>query len=336
VISRRPPAWLFTTALLISYAQSGVAQSGMRQAAGSSNGTSSSAPSASGGMSSAGLTTVPADFAKLKLAPGFLVILNVLDDPDMAGAFRIDQQGDISVPILGTIHLAGETVPEARVEIQDRLRGDQILKDPQVSLAVQEYIPPEVTILGEVGSPGKYPLLVTRNLVDVLAIAGGPAITAGNEVQITRGGAGGGIVLIHYSRSTNPQAVEDALVYPGDIVQVGRAGIVYVLGEVNRPGGFVMQEEGTLNVLQAMSLAGGTTKLASTGAICLLRRNADGVVVCSKVPYAKICHGKSADFQLDARDVLYVPTSKIKLLYVDTQSVMNSAATAGIYSATVN
>ena len=243
-------------------------------------------------MPGSGLTTVPQDFVKLKLTSGFLVILNVLDDPDMAGTFRIDQQGDISVPILGTIHVAGETVPEARAAIRDKLRDEEILKDPQVSLAVLEYTPPEVTIIGEVGSPGKYPLLVPRNLVDVLALAGGPTIAAGNEVQITSGSAGAGTVLIHYSRATNPQAVEDAMVHPGDIVQVRRAGIVYVLGEVNRPGGFVMQEEGTLNVLQAMSLASGTTKLASAGTIYLLRRTANGMVVSSKVPYAKIARGQ--------------------------------------------
>lgn len=183
-------------------------------------------------------------------------------------------------------------------------------------------------------SPGKYPLLVPRELVNVLALAGGTTLTAGNEVLITRTGAQP--FLVQYSRTTDPKAVEDVMVNPADTVQVKRAGIVYVLGEVNRPGGFVMQEAGTLDVLQVMSLASGTTKLASPGTIYLLRRNADGVVVCTKVPYTKISRGKSADLPLQAKDVLYVPTSKIKSLYVNTQSILNSAATAGIYSTIVN
>ena len=137
-------------------------------------------------MQSSGLTVVPEDFAKLTLAPGFLLSLNVLDDPDLVGAFRIDQNGDIALPVLGTMHVAGETVSEARVQIRKKLLDDQILKDPQVNLAVLEYTAPEVTIVGEVTSPGKYPLLVPRALVDVLALAGGTTLTAGNEIQITR------------------------------------------------------------------------------------------------------------------------------------------------------
>jgi polysaccharide export outer membrane protein len=274
---------------------------------------------------------VPKDFAKLKLAPGFMVSLNVLDDPDFAGAFRIDQEGNIALPILGTMHIAGETVPEARIQIQQRLLKDQIMKDPQVTLTVVEYAAPEVTIIGELNAPGKYPLLVPSKLVDVLALAGGTTITASNEVQITRGDAEAKPVLVHYSKATNAKAVENAIVYPGDTVQVKRAGIVYVLGAVTRPGGYVMQEDGTLNVLQAVSLAFGTTPLSSIGTIYLLHRNADGTVVYIPLPYKKMTHGEAANVQLHAADILYVPTSTIKALYADTQSLINAAAVASIY-----
>ena len=101
------------------------------------------------------------------------------------------------------------------------------------------------------------------------------------------------------------------IVNPGDTVQMKRAGIVYVLGAVNRPGGYVMQEEGTLNVLQAVSLANGTSIAASSGTIYVLRRNADGTEVIA-VPYQKISRGKSADIQLHPTDVLFVPSSAIK------------------------
>ena len=110
-------------------------------------------------MQTPGLMVVPEDFAKLTLAPGFLLSLNVLDDLDLVGTFRIDQHGDISLPILGTMHVAGETVSEARVQIQNELLKNQILKDPQVNLTVLEYTVPEVTIIGEVASPGRYPLI---------------------------------------------------------------------------------------------------------------------------------------------------------------------------------
>ena len=321
-------AQLVTAAVLILLGSPGVAQVG-----GSSLGAASSRASSNSTGRNSGLSVVPEDFANLRLAPGFMVSLNVLDDPDFSGSFRIDAQGDIAVPILGTMHVAGETASEARVQIQKRLQEDKILKDPQVDLTVVEYTEPEVTIIGEVASPGKHPLLTPRKLVDVLALAGGTTITAGNEIQITRGSGGGEPVAVHYSKATDAKTVEDVIVRPGDTVQVKRAGIVYVLGAVNRPGGFVMQEEGTLDVLQAISLANGTTTLASIKTIYLLRRNPDGSVVYVALPFRNITRGKSADVQLHAMDVLFVPTNKIKMIYTDFQYVINSAATTSIYIA---
>ena len=194
---KSPNVWLVTAALLLSFAEAGIAQVGLQQMPSSPNGSFSSAamgahqPNVAAEMRSSGLIAVPQDFTKLALAPGFLMQLRVLDDPDFGGSFRVDQQGDIALPILGIIHVAGETVSAARLQIQKKLLDDQILKNPDVNLTVLEYTAPEVTIVGEVVSPGKYPLLAPRTLVDVLALAGGTTLTAGNEVQITRGSAEG-------------------------------------------------------------------------------------------------------------------------------------------------
>ena len=289
----------------------------------------------SSAVHSSGLGMVPEDFAQLKLAPGFLIGLNVLDDGDFQGSFRVDQEGNIALPILGSVHVAGETASEARDQIKIRLLSGQILKDPQVDLNVLEYTAPQVTIIGEVAAPGKYPLLVPRNLVDVLALAGGPGPLAGNEVSITRGSADAKPVLVRYAKDTDPRAVADVIVDPGDTVQVKRAGIIYVLGAVGRPGGYIMEEDGTLSVLQAISLASGTSVAASTGTIYLLRKNADGTEVDIALPYKKISRGKRADVQLHATDVLFVPTSTMKAIVTNSQSVLSSAASAAIYSATV-
>jgi polysaccharide export outer membrane protein len=330
-------ALLVMAAALILFGSPGVAQMGglpgVGQAGGSPHGAASSSASSNNAGGNSVLGTVPADFAKLRLAPGFQMGLNVLDDPDFTGSFRIDEQGNIALPIVGTIHIAGETTSEARIQIRNILLEKKILKDPQVELAVLEYAAPEVTIIGEVANPGKHPLLAPHKLVDVLALAGGTTITAGNEVLITRGIAGGEPVLVHYSKATDPKTVESVIVYPGDTVQVKRAGIVYVLGAVNRPGGFVMQEEGTLSVLQAISLASGTTVLASTKTVYLLRRNPDGSVVYVALPLKKMTRGKSSDVQLHATDILYVPTSTTKLIYSNLQGIINSAAAVGIYAA---
>lgn len=327
-------AALIVAALHMVFQEIAVAQINMQQMPGLQSGAShsQSVPEGASGMHTSGLGVVPQDFAQLKLAPGFLVGLKVLDDSDFQGEFRVDEDGNIALPILGNFHVAGETASEARDQIRQRLLKEEILNDPQVDLNVLEYTAPQVTIIGEVGSPGKYPLLVPRNLVDVLALAGGPTILAGNEVSIIRGSGDAKPLLIRYSKSTDPEFVAKVMVDPGDTVQVKRAGIVYVLGAVNRPGGYVMQEDGTLNVLQAISLANGTSVPASTGTIYLLRRNADGTEINIALPYKKISTGKRADVQLHATDVLFVPTSKMKAILTNSQGVIASAASASIYA----
>ncbi len=292
-------------------------------------------PSSLGGARSNELTVVPPDFAELKLAPGFLLSLNVLDDPDFDGEFRIDQQGDLALPVIGILHVGGETASEARTQIRQTLLKDEILIDPQVNLTVVEYTAPEVTILGEVNVPGRYPLLGPRSLTDVLGLAGGLTVAAGNEIQISHADKTEKTDQIHFSRATNAKSVEDTIVHPGDTIQVKRAGIVYVLGAVNKPGGYVMEEDGTLTVLQAVSLANGTTLSASVGTIDLLRRDADGTSVRIELPLGKMQRGKAADIQLHATDIVYVPNSKFKSTLTSTQGILAAATSASIYAVAV-
>lgn len=295
----------------------------------------SAASTAADSLRNPQLSVVPVGFAELKLAPGFLVSLSVLDDPDFNGEYRIDQNGEMTIPQLGAIRVAGESASEARSQIQQRLQSGQILKDPQVNLTVIQYAALEVTIIGEVAAPGRYPLLTPQSLTSVLALAGGLNVASGNEIQITHSSKDGDPTVVHYSKATASKVVQDTIVQPGDTVQVKRAGIVYVLGAVNRAGGYVMQEDGTLTVLEAISIANGTTLPASVGTIYLLRRNADGSAIKIEVPLNKMQRGKSADMQLQATDILYVPVSKIKSTFLNTQGILTAATSATIYATAV-
>lgn len=281
---------------------------------------------------SAALVSVPEDFAKLKLAPGFLVRLNVLQDPDFTGEFRVDEKGDLELPVLGLVHVGGETATEAIAQIKTGLITGQILKDPMVTLAVEQYTLPEVAVIGEVTSPGKYPLLAPSKLMDVLALAGGPTLLAGNEIEITSANTALKPVFITYSRSGNTKPINNVMVHPGDTVVVKRAGVVYVLGAVNRPGGYVMQEDGRLSLLEAISLANGTAAAASKKEIYLLRENGDGTEVDLAIPYKKVTQGRYQDMQLRAKDIVYVPSSTVKTIFTNSQSVIASAASASIYA----
>jgi len=290
---------------------------------------------AAGNVRNSSLAAIPDDFEFLKLAPGFLVSLDVLDDSDFQGSYRVDQDGDLGLPVIGNVHVAGETVSDARTQIRKKLQSEQILNNPEVNLTVQEYAAPEVTISGEVSAPGKYTLIVPHRLTSVLALAGGLTMIAGNDIQITHTGAEETPTSIHYSKATHPGAADDVMVQPGDTIYVKRAGIVYVLGAVTRPGGYVMQEDGKVTVLEALSMANGTTMPASIGKIFLLRRNADGTGVTIALPLGKMQRGNDADVAMQPTDVLYVPMSKVKATLLNAQAIIASTASASIFATAV-
>jgi polysaccharide export outer membrane protein len=275
----------------------------------------------------------PEDLASLVLAPGFLLNIDILDEPDIAGPFRVDDRGDLLLPVLGSVHVAGQTVSQAKNTLQDKLLQQKLLLDPHVTLTVLEYTAPQVAILGQVASPGRYPLLAPHNLIDVLALAGGPTASAGNQVKITRGSNPSGIAeVVHFSRETERSTVSDVLVQPGDTVQVEMAGIVYVLGAVNKPGGYVMQEGGTLNVLQAISMADGMTLNVAGGTIHILRPNADGSVVDIPLSSKRLFQGETGPVLLQAKDIVYVPVNRAKMAFNNFSGILASAASASIYA----
>lgn len=282
-------------------------------------------------LAGASSTEIPLGMETLKLAPGFLVALQVLDDPDFTGEFRVDARGEIVLPVLGSLPVMGKTEHEVGAEIRKQLMERRILLDPQVEVAIREYVPSEITILGEVNLPGRYPLLAERNLVDVLALAGGVTNLAGNQVEITGSGDKAQTRTLQYSRNMGAAAVRHEMIAPGDTVLVKRAGIIYVLGAVNRPGGFVMQEEGTLTILQAIALANGTSLTAAPKVVFLVRKGANGAATVQEIPFLKIAHGKGQDAKLEATDVLFVPTSKTKAMLMNSQALLAAAASASVY-----
>jgi polysaccharide biosynthesis/export protein len=278
---------------------------------------------------------VPEQFAHLRLAPGDLLDLNVLDDTDFTGQFRVDEQGNITVPQIGSLHVAGGTTSDAQQQISKVLLDRGLLRNPQVELNLIEYTAPQVTILGEVESPGVFPLLAPESLEDVLALAGGPTMVAGDQIKITPPKSTGPPIEIHYSRQMDAKNLEHVIVHAGDTVQVMRAGIVYVLGSVNRPGGYVMQEDGKLSVLQAVSIAGGTSIIASTGSVYVLRKGQDNTYVWLQLPFKKMTQGKALDVQLRAEDMVYVPTNRFKATVTSTQGILAAATSASIYAGVI-
>ena len=283
----------------------------------------------------AGPAALPQNFEMLKLGPGFLVSVQVADDSDFSGNFRVDQSGNIDIPQLGKLYVAGETAGEARAAIQQRLTDGGYLRAPLVEVDILEYTSPQVTVIGEVAVPGDYPLLAPAKLVDVLAMAGGTTQLAGNEILITHKGGTGTPIAVPYSKQTDSAAVDSTRVDPGDTVQVKSAGVVFVLGAVNRPGGYLMQESGSLSLLQAVALASGTSPIASIGRVYVMRKEPNGSVVEMQVPYHKIAEARMQDVQLHSHDIVFVPTSKFKATFTSTEGIFAAATSASIYAAAI-
>ena len=280
-----------------------------------------------------GLTAVPEDFSKLKIAPGFLLDVEVYDEPDLSGQLRVDDDGNVTLPFAGAVHVAGNVPAEAQRKIQESLRTAEILKNPQVTLNVVQYEPAMVTVLGEVNSPGRLQMLVPHSLLDVISFAGGETALAGSEIQVRHEGAGQVTTTgYRYGRNSNGDIISGITVHNGDTVIVPRAGIVYVLGAVNRPGGYLMQEDGKLDAAQALSLAFGTVIQAKTGDIHIIRRRTDGTYVEFPLNYKDMVNGKTTPPQLQAQDIVYVPMSKIKATLTDATGVISAATSAASYT----
>lgn len=275
------------------------------------------------------MTAAPEDFSSLKLAPGFLLSLDVYDTPEYSSDLRIDSGGNVNVPMVGTVHIADLTLIEAANKIAAALRNSKMLKDPHVNLNIEEYASREVIVLGEVHNPGPVEVLAPRRLDDVIALAGGETEYAGNKIEIRhQTGRTTQTDVVHYSRSAENHVLSNTLVQPGDTITVRRAGIVYVLGGVTRPGGYIMQEGGELDVTQAIALAYGTTMPAAVGSMRLIRKTDDGRVEQIPLHFRDMMKGKIPPVRLQPEDVIYVPISKIKATL--TAGLLNTAVNAAV------
>jgi polysaccharide export outer membrane protein len=254
----------------------------------------------------------------IAIGPGDLLDLSVFDVPELVLKVRVDVNGCVSLAFLGDVKLAGMTVGNAQRLIARELVAHQLVKDPQVSIFIEEFATQGITVYGEVNAPGIYPLMGPHHLYDVISAAGGLTLKSGRTVTVLHAGQSDHsevVVLATINASENPlhSAFEPAnvAIYPGDTIVVSKAGMVYVLGEVNKPGAFLMEDNTSISVLKATALAGGTTKLASLKGSLILRKSLAGTTQ-TRIPLDKIYHGKAQDLQLRAEDIVFVPLSNIR------------------------
>jgi polysaccharide biosynthesis/export protein len=264
----------------------------------------------------------------LVLGPGDEADVTVYGAPDLSGHTRVGADGNISMPLIGYIRVAGLSSSEAEAAIEAQLRQANVLNDPRVSVFVKEYTNSGISVSGEVAKPGFYSAVGPHRLFDVLQAAGGPTDRAASKVVINhRDQADSTTVPI--SKDPVQMAGSNVVLRPGDTVVVPRAGIVYVLGEVTRPGGYVLNSTGGITVLQVVAVAGGATHLASAGKTRLLHRTGSGFQE-QRVDLKKLLRGKTGDVAVRDEDILFVPGSAVKEA-LNASALVGVAASAAIY-----
>jgi polysaccharide biosynthesis/export protein len=263
------------------------------------------------------------------VGPEDILIVDVFNVPSLKQTVRVDNDGTITVKLLGRVTAAGLTTKQLKEELQTEW-GKDYLENPEVTIFVREFHGRPVSVIGAVEKPNLYQLPGPRNLIEVLAMAGGLAKRTnggpGRTLYVTRKGGFGVLDPTPGMQQVASDQIEidlqqllyshdDSLnipIKPFDIISVTKAGIVYVVGEVKKPGGFTLEDKENVSVLQALAMAEGLNGNAAKRAARIIHRNQDGSLTETAVDVGKILDGKSQDVQLVANDVLFVPNSRAK------------------------
>jgi len=283
------------------------------------------------------LATAPSETPMAALiGPGDFLDISEFHTPEFHSAARVSAAGTIVLPMINEVLVGGLDEPAAARAIEAALIAKGMLLHPQIHLLVTAYVGQDVSVLGEVAHPGVYPYALHHRLLDLVSVASGLAPNAGRLVNV-----------FHRSDPQTPHSVvldpsgtdagsdHNPELSPGDTVQVSRAGLVFVVGDVIRPGGFPVDPVQGLTVVQALSLAWGPSQNAATGSALLIREQKGGRTLTA-LNLKRMLHGQDPDQPIHDRDILFVPNSTAKNLWNRAvESAIQSAIGVTIYSGLV-
>lgn len=218
-----------------------------------------------------------AQAADLTLGPGDVIKASVFGNPDMATETRVSDSGRITFPLLGEVKVGGLSVQQAERAIGEQLVKKGYLKTAQVSIIVSQIQSAQVSVLGMVNRPGRYPLDGgKRGVMDMLAQAGGFNADGGDTVSVvqTRNGKTTKTVIDVVDMVRNGTLDKEIELAPNDVIYAERSPRFYIYGEVQRPGAFRLER--AMTVSQALAVGGGLTPRGTERGIQIKRRNGDG------------------------------------------------------------
>jgi polysaccharide export outer membrane protein len=270
------------------------------------------------------------------IGPGDLLEISEYRTPEFHSAVRVSAAGAVTLPMVGEVRVEGLDDQAAAHAIETVLVAKGMLLHPLVSVVVTTSAGQDISMLGEVVRPGIYPYAMHHRLLDAISQASGVAPGAGRLVNI-----------IHRNEPNAPQRValdpdgidprseHNPELSPGDTVEVSRAGLVYVVGDVIRPGGFPVDPVQGLTVVQALTLAWGPTQNAAATKAVLIREQKGGRTMTT-LNLKRMLRGQDPDQAIRDRDILFVPDSMAKnLLNRSLESAIQSAIGVSIYSGLV-
>ena len=238
--------------------------------------------------------------------------IQVFQVPELSRTVRVDQKGFITLPLLGEVRAQGLTPGELERGLA-KLLGEKYLNNPSVSVFVREYKSHPVSVLGAVKMPGVYQISSPKPLAEIIAmaqgLADGPESKAGDRILITHEGKTEAVEVLALLRN-RPAA--DRLIHPGDQVRVLPADVVYVLGDVERPGSYPLATHQPVTVLQALALAGGPKRTAKMKQTVIFRKDPGGAKTEIPLKLTGKLTGTDADRLMEANDILFVPGSVTK------------------------
>ncbi len=259
------------------------------------------------------------------ISPDDVLDVYILDVPELSRSYRVSPSGTVTLPLLASpLTAAGLTLSRFSQVVAGELQRSSLVSQPYVTTSVQQSRLHSVAVTGAVKKPQIYPLLAPSTLMDVLSQAEGLADDAGGEAIIYRGEFAGR--TLGWSAAAEPTTKVDLKrilersdpsanvpVYPGDRVTVPRAGIVYVVGAVNRPGGFpIKASKQPTTLIQALALAEDTKSTAITTQTVIIRIDPSTPSGRRQIPVdvKRVLAGKAKDPALEADDVVFVPDSR--------------------------
>ena len=274
-------------------------------------------------MDSAQMDTDPGDYL---LGPGDLLHITVFEAPELETKARVSSRGDVSVPLLGLVHVEDLTAREAEVHIEDKYR-EKYIKDPHVTVFVEEHHSQRISLVGEIKNPGTYDYPSKMRLLDVLALGGGLTIDAGRIAQVRRMGDSEeqyGVMIVDLDKLIGEGFVEFNIeINGGDIIFVPKAGVFFVDGAVRKPGSYPIKQETT--VMEAIVSAGGFQLYANKQQATLVQYLESGEREVKELNLLKAEH---QSITLNDRDVLIVKSNVLKQMALGFRIWMTPAGVA--------